>query len=428
MRKLLRAAGAIVACLLTACGSSSSTTPADIRLVNTTGTSVTMTLNGGYALTVNSNSLSGYEQVPPGTYTSSVSSVNGSLNPSSQTVELGTAEAYTSIAYARGTSVYSSTITDNLAVPAIGYATLDVANISPDAGQLDVYLLAPGTTSLSPGNSPNFSSVAFQTQSTAATFTAGSWNVIVTGAGDQSDVRLTLIGSAGAGAITLTSQQVGTLALTDTPGGTLVNAFVITQGVGGTVTAYPNTAARLRVLSAVTTTPPSAVVLTTTAGTVLPTVYAPNESGYVLVTAGDTIATITVAGTAIAIPAGAFAAGNDYTVLVYTSATNVSTAALLTDNNELSGVSSEVRVINGAVTPVDGVSVNYGGVPIATGVFLGDASAYTGVKPSASAILSVNGSGYSYVGAQPPFDPPVASVFTIFVSSSSSAVSIFRDR
>jgi len=150
MRILLCAAGAIVASLLTACGSGSSTaTPANIRLVNATATALTMSLNGGYDLAgIASDSVSGYESVPPGTYTVSVASVDGSLASSPQTLGIGTAQNYTTLAFARGNVVYAATITDNLAVPVAGFTTLDVANVAPDAGALDVYLVASGTTSL----------------------------------------------------------------------------------------------------------------------------------------------------------------------------------------------------------------------------------------------------------------------------------------
>jgi len=427
MRILLCTVGAIVASLLTACGhSSNNTAPADVRLVNTAPTPVTMTLNGGYPLTgIATDSASGYAQVPAGTYTVSVSSTNGSLNPSSQTAALGTNEGYTTIAYARGNSVYSSTITDNLAVPAVGFSTLDVANVSPDAGPLDVYLLPPGTTSLTPSFSPNFIGVSYQAQSTATTFTSGSWNVIVTGTGNQSDVRLSLTGANGTGAIALTSQFVGNLALTDTPGGTLVNAVVIQQGQQNVV-GYPNAQSRLRLMSSVATT--SAVILTTSGGTVIGPTYAPSQSGYIVVPAGETIATVTVAGTAITAPAGVLAAGNDYSVLVYTNTVPASVATLFTDSNQLNIRSASVRVINGAVTPADGVSVSYGGLPIANTITLGNTSSYYGLQPSSSAVLTVNGSGYTNTSPQPPFDPPVGSVWTILVTSATAPVTLFRDR
>ncbi|HYB50531.1 MAG TPA: DUF4397 domain-containing protein [Burkholderiaceae bacterium] len=428
MRTLLCAVGAVVVSLLTACGSSNNnTTPANMRTVNTTSTPITTTLNGGYPLVgIASDTASGYASIPPGTYTISVSSVNGSLNPSSQTVALGTAENYTTIAFQRGNSAYTTTITDDLSIPAVGYTTLDVANASPDAGALDVYLLPPGTTSLSPGDSPNFAAVQ-GTQSPPATFTTGSYNIIVTGAGNQGDVRLSIIGANGAGAVSFTSQQVANLALTDTPGGTLVDGFVITQGAGGGVVPYPNTMARVRLISAVTTSsPPPTVGLTTAGGTAI-SVAAPNSSGYKLVSGGDSVATMTVGGAAITAPAGTFVAGNDYTVMAYTSGgTNVAT--ILTDNNQIRAVSASVRVINGSVSPADGITVYYGGVPIANQVQLGAASAYYGVQPSSSAVLSANGSGYSYAGAQPAFDPPVGSVWSIFVYSNSSVVQLFRDR
>jgi len=68
MRILLCALGAIIASLLTACGSGNNTQlPANIRIVNalfdSTSPSVTFSVNGAYALTQGNNSSSGLGQI-----------------------------------------------------------------------------------------------------------------------------------------------------------------------------------------------------------------------------------------------------------------------------------------------------------------------------------------------------------------------------
>jgi len=427
IRILLCAAGAIVASLLTACGSgSSSTTPANIRLVNATSTSLTLSLNGGYELAgIAGDNVSGYESVPPGTYTLSVAAVNGSLSSSPQTLGIGSAQNYTTLAYTRGNVVYASTITDNLAVPVAGFTTLDVANVSPDAGPLNVYVLAPGTNSLA-GLSPSYPSV--QGLSIASTFAAGTYDIIVTGASSQSDVRLTLPG------VVFGSSQVGTLGLTSTSGGTLVNGVLIAQG--GPAQFYPATQARVRVMSALPTnvalpTVPFAVAATV-GTTALATAYAPNPNLYALVNGGSAITALTVTpngGAAFSptIPAGAFTAGQDYTILVFGNGASAATtfAVLLADDNLIIPSQASVRLVNAAVAGGSGVTMYVAGTQAASGVLEGTESAYSGVTPATAAQVVLNGGGYNQSTV---FGFVSGSVYTVFLYDSTLPPLIFKDR
>lgn len=421
LRVFLYAVGAIVACVLTACGSgSSSTTPANVNLVNTTDTSVFMTLSGGYELSdVASGAVTGYESVTPGVYTVSVSSENGSLQPApSQNWPFGTAETYTVIAYQRGDLIYTYPITDDLVLPPAGFVTMDVANVSPDSGPLDVYLLPSGTSSLQ-GLLPSFPSV--QGLTTPVTFTSGTYNIVVTAAGNQSDIRFSLLTG-----VTFSSQQLVALALTDTPGGTLVNAFVITQG-GGAV-SYPNTQSRVRVMPALPSTPSYPVVVTV-GTTALATAYSGLPTQYALVTAGATITNVTANAAQITttLPATALTAGQDYSILVYGDGSPPgTTAVLLPDSNLVIPNYASVRVVNGAATDTGGVNLFVDGSEAATGVLEGTASGYTGVTPTASADLQLI--GVTYNQSVTGYNLVTGNVYTVFLYSSTAPPIITQDR
>ena len=204
MRTLLCSAAAIAISVLTACGSGSGTTaPANIRVVNDTADSVILSLNGLTTIPTQApNTTSAYAAVTPSTYTLSVATSSG-LTGASTTIGLGTAQNYTALAYERGKNIYSAVYTDNQAIPSAGFSSLNIANVSSDAGPVDVYLVphaASGTPSLI-GYQPTFSSVqglstATTLASTTATSPAGCaaagavcWDIVVTRAATPSDIR-----------------------------------------------------------------------------------------------------------------------------------------------------------------------------------------------------------------------------------------------
>jgi len=337
MRTLLCSSAAIALSVLTACGSGNGTTvPASIRVVNDAPDAVTLSLNGLTTISAQaSDTTSAYATVAPSTYTLSVATAT--LTGAATTIGLGTGQNYTALAYERGKNVYSAVYTDNQAIPSTGFSSLNVANVSSDAGPLDIYLVKHGTTSLV-GYQPTFSSVqglstATTLASTTATCTGATdvcWDIIVTRAAVPTDVRLTLSNPIFA------SAQPYTLGLTATAGGGLVNAVLIPQSL--TTAVYtPSTQARVRVWSALPTASAAAVVATV-GTTALNVDYAPSPTQYQLVPAGSAVTALTIGGTAIGtLPAGTFAAGGDYTILVYGtgSPAGAPAALILTDTNQV---------------------------------------------------------------------------------------------
>lgn len=436
-RNLLCAAAAVSLSLLTACGSGSgTTTPANIRVVNDTTSNVTVSLNGLSTLTAASQVTSAYAAVTPSTYTLSVATPSG-LTGASSTIGLGTAQNYTALAYERGNNIYSAVYTDNQAVPSAGFSSLNVANVSSDAGPLDVYLVphaASGSPSLV-GYQPTFSSV--QGLSTATTLAstaaaAGStpaiaWDIVVTKAASPNDVRLTLSNP------TFATAQAYTLALTSTSGGGLVNAVFIPQGLTTTVFT-PASQARVRVWSVLPG--PSTPAVSVTVGTkTLSVANAPSPTPYQLVPAQSAITAITLNGSAIGtIPAGTFAAGGDYTILVYGTGTpsGAPAALILADTNQVVANYASVRLINAAVTDAGGLTMyvanaeGASSVTYPTAATTSSAYVYSGVKPASAAPINLIGAGYTGAASNGQFTS--GSVYTVMVYDATLPPLIVQDR
>jgi len=441
-RILLGLVGITVLSVLTACGSGSTTTPALIRLVNasTVDSTLEISLNETYNSsavppTPESAIASTYVSIPPGTYTESVFTAAGTgLSSFSENVGLGTGESYTTIAYNRGSGIYFATITDDLSIPPAGEATVDIANISPDVGQVDVYVLEQtggvSIDSLS-GLTATISSLSQVSQ--ALVLNAGTYDIFITPAGSPSDIRLHLSG------VVFASGQIATIALTSTQGGALLNGVVINQG--GAATAVANTQARVRVFSALPVSADAAVEVSVTgatnvgsttlaAGGNLPVVYAPTHTPYVPVnlTAGSStqITGVTVNGVPVAsgIPTTALTSGGDYTVLVYGTVAQP-LVTVISDDNQLIANEPSVRVINAAITANGGVSVDVDGQLEGDNVAYGTGSAYQGVLHTNSPdSIFVVGAGYNETVSA---SLVAGQVYTIFVYDPTQPPIVYED-
>jgi hypothetical protein len=420
--------GALLLAAMTACGSgSNSAPPASLRMVNATSDSITETLNGGaYVSGQATHSSSAYSSLTAGLYTVGLTGTTLSPGPS-QTFGIGAGASYTTLAYQRDGVVYSATFNDNVTAPAAGFFSLSIANISVDAGPLDVYLLAAGTNPTTSNAAP-YQNV--QSLSLPGTFTAGTFDVVVTAASNPADVRLRMNGQVFATA------QPYLLALTSTPGGALVNGVLVPQGISVPASAFvAASSARIRVISALQ----NAQVAVTAGTTALAPVIAPAHSNYATIAAGTGVTAITATdlGTSAvanvaSLPAGTLVAGNDYTLLVY-GTNSAPLAALLTDTNQTATPYANVRVINAAVNGAGaGVTLVIDGVQVATGVHAGTASGYIGVTPGATVSATSAGNAISVLGVgatipQQTFALKSGGVYTIFVDTNST-MSVIADR
>jgi Domain of unknown function (DUF4397) len=411
------------AALCSACGggsdNSSATSNAYIRLVNATQTN-DLTLSAS-TTAVNSNvgagSASGYASLTSGTYSVIVGAANNALFTSA-TSSLGLSADiyYTVLAYARGGQIKLLTITDNKSAPATGYASVTITNADIDAGALDVYVVAPGTsvTDLSPA----FTNVTAGSVSLTNSITAGTYDIVVTAYNKPNDVRLTMP------SVTLTSTQIVTLALTTASGGSLVNGALVEQK--GKVQLQAANKARVRVAGALPVSGgTNAMITTTVGGTALSAVTAPSVGTYGLVPANATSYTVNVNGAAVTgLSSTTFASGGDYTILVYGTA-GAPQVSVLTDNNLLpTSGGAKIRLINGAVA-TGGLSLSDNFVPLVSELAYGTASAYSGVA-AGSSLLQLTSPVSSFTSYSTTINILSNGVYTLFVlGSTDSALEIF---
>ena len=323
------------------------------------------------------------------------------------------------IAYESGGAVRTAVISEDTAEPASGTAIVRVFNAATDAGSVDIYITDPAVdiTTLSAPTFSFTSSTSVQA-SNFVSFGPGTYRVRVTGAGNPSDLRLDIP------SVALASQQVATVILTPTTGGTLANGSVLIQDAGYTATR--NTSARVRLLAAVTN---GASVSATAGATPIATaVISPAIGTYVNVPSGSALG-VTVNGAAIAAPAGTLAAGSDTTLMVYGNAASP-TATLITDDNHLPSAANnyKLRLVNGltgAAVPLT-MDVNFGNV--ASNVQPGTASPYSVLPASLQTQITVTSpNNLTPIYAPAPFAVPGSAVFTLFMlGDASSPIGVLR--
>jgi hypothetical protein len=418
-------ASALAAVALPGCGGhGSSSGSASVRLVNATLThpSVDLWVNGAL-------SQSGIAQDTAGTYVDvgssgtvlQVDDAGSSTGLAALTPSLVAGQDTALLAFESGGSVGLVTIDEAFAAPASGAATLRVADYAAQAGKLDVYvatgaladvtalasLSAVGT--LTPGSTGSALSL---------TYTPGNYFVIVTGAGNASDVRLWNM------PVTLGNQQVATVVLTPAAGGLLLNGGLLVQQ--GSYTAFRNDNVRVRLATAVTNNATVAATATSGASSVLidPGSVAPQFGAYVVIPAASTLA-ITVDGTPVAPPAGAMEPGTDYTVLV-SGAPGAAGATLIADDNRPSSdtTAAKLRLINGiSGNATNLLTLTANSVSVGSQVPPDTASGYTSIPGStniASLVLYSNQRAGVYF-SNSSFVFAAGGVFTVFATGDFSA-------
>jgi len=426
LNKLLKSLGtAALALLLVACGSgghNNTPPPTNLRFVNASQSdTLSVNLSGTVPFANTApGSTSAYTALTSGNYTIAVTGSTGAVVSPAFTVALSGGQNYTLIAYLRDGAVVASLIDETqTTTPPAGYATFGIANISPDSGGLDVYLVTPGTTDLST-LVPMFQSAVYRGSPVWNTLVGGTFDVIVTAAGNANDVRMKLP------ALQLTSSEQLMLGFTSTAGGALVNGLLLSPGAPAQ--ALQTTNARVRVASALPVAGASPVVATVN-GTALGAVFAPNPGVYTVVPGDTSSYAITVAGAPVAnLPAATFAAGGDFTILVFGTVA-APAVAVYTDNNQLPAVGSNVklRLVNAGVNVASGITLYDNSVAVANSVGYGAASPYFGVAPSAASILEIIEPAVTPVSVTMPLSPS-GSVYTVFVIDSTLTPYVIRDR
>lgn len=316
---------------------------------------------------VTSFAASGYVSPDAGSNTFKLKATGSSTSSAQTTVTLTQDTYYSLLAYVSGDTLQILTMTEAESAPASGYAKLKTLNASAEAGAVDVYLTGVAE------DIANATAIAASVSGTSGAFVdvgAGTYRVRVTGAGDKSDIRLDIP------SVSIGDQKVLNLLLTTTGGGVLVHGTLITQQ--GTVTAYKNTAARVRLVADVAAT--GTVTATANGVSLAASLKSPVVGSYALVTAGSLSMTASVNGATVAVPELTATAGDDLTLLVMGDAA-APTFALISDNNRpASSGYAKVRLlngVNGSTGPIT-MTIDYGAV--ASNVASGGASTATSVS------------------------------------------------
>lgn len=404
--------GALVT--LAGCGGADDDENPRVRLVNASSGYASLDLYLDDSLVssaIATGSASGYSTPDEGDHTVVLTRNGSGTSLQSQTLSLSKSTSTTVIAYGWEGALKTVRLDENEDAASSGKTKLLVLNAATsDVSSVDVYLT---------GNDDDLDSstpVASSVSDVSGSYTSvgsGTYRLRVTAAGDSSDVRLDLSG------VSLASTAVQTLVLRAGSGGTLLDGLMIAQQ--GDVTALANTQARLRVVAAASS---NALVSASFNGTsVASSAKSPTIGSYARVTAGSAAPTVTVNGSTLGMSSQQLAAGGDYTLLVWGSATAPQTT-LITDDNRLPSTSTaKMRLIHAMSDLSDTLSLTLDYADIASNLAQGSASSYKGsLAASSSARIDVTTPTQS-AAIYNATDTTIAAkgVYTVFMFGSSSA-------
>ena len=323
---------------------------------------------------------SGYKDISADTVDVSLTSHSSSTYLLTQSRSLSAGAEYTIVAYGWEGALKSAIFTDDTDAADSGKTTVTVLNTASDAGTLDVYLTAEDDALSSA--TPIASAVGAGSQSSAATVTAGTYRLRVTGNDEADDLRLDVSG------VVLGSKAVVMLVLTPGPSGVLVHGLQLVEG--GAVTALLNTQARVRVVGGVSGN--GRVAIAAGSQSLITNAPSPTISSYALVDAGSVTFSGTAAGVALTSLTSTLTAGSDYTVLVYGDAASPS-MVLINDDNRLPTTSTKLKLrllnaMNGMDDYPLALTVDYAAV--ATDVAVGTVSTPKSLASSSAATVEVS--------------------------------------
>lgn len=327
-----------------------------------------------------SNTVSGYANLDQGSYTFNLVGAGGSSTAGSATGSVNSGDHYLVIASLTGGALQTQFLSEEETAPTSGNAKLRLYNAaSGEAGAVDVYVTSHACNALTDTDTALATAVSgLQTtfNQILAQSSGSKWNICVTANGDKTSLLLD------AEQVTFTDQQISTLVMTHTSGGTLLNAMLIDQQ-GGAL-PFKNLLARVRVVADAAS---SAQVAASAAGVSFPTAVSPTVGAYLAVPSGQIATSLTIGGTALADPNLTLSAGADYTLLVAGTAA-APTVTLFTDSNTASISSSlpvKMRLVNGVNGLSDVASLTSDGTVVGDSVSFGAASTYANIASSDNA-------------------------------------------
>jgi hypothetical protein len=302
---------------------------------------------------------------------------SGSILRSFAGEELVEDSIYTYVAYGEVGAFGALRIDDSLDAADAGDTRLGIANLS-SAGLLDVYLTAPDADL--DDTTPVMSAVGASLAQVLVD--SGTYRLRVTASGDSADVRLDVP------AFTLADRGVASLILTATQSGMLANAVHLPQE--GAPAMLVNTKARLR--GAVGVADGASAAIRANGITVLSSATAGViGSRYTVLDAGSVPITLTVNGAAVPAPNVTLAAGNDYTLLVWSDASGVRTSLITDDNRLPSGTAlTKLRLLNGMSTLAAPLTLSLDFSPVIEGTPVGEVSDETELSSGSDRQLDIS--------------------------------------
>jgi len=331
---------------------------------------------------VTSGTLSSYSGISSGSqtlyFTEGGNTQTSSLT--SETESFTTGEHRTYVTYGDNGEFGEYEIDDNEAPPGGSDASVEVLDTANDAGGLDVYFAGSGASLT--GISPNFTGLVAGKATSFTSVASGTYQLTVTGTGNNSDVRLQVP------SVTLDGGEVVTIVITESAGGYLVNAYVLPQG--GSLTTDLNPNARIRAVVGLTS---GSDISATVGSTAVITNASPASIGtyqMVPVGTGTVPVSVTVSGVAVSSPEQALAAGQDYTLLIYQGTGGIEENWLVDINRLPASGDASLRLVHAMSGLTDPLSLAVDSVPALTDVSQGEASSYdSGITAGTTTTLSV---------------------------------------
>ena len=372
---------------LASCGSGggSGGGQSNIRGINLTSDLPSIDLFLGTAKTfgaLNTGVLASYSTTDANSYTLNVNSAGNTSTLFTGSYSLAKDAHYTAVVWGTQSSLRVSTLPEDEDAAAIGSGNTRVRmfNATTETGAVDVYFTAPtadlGASTPTQGTLPAGQLAGFKE------IPAGTYRLRVTGVGKPDDLRLDIP------SVTLTAAKFSTLVITAGAGGVLVNGTLVEQQASAK--ALNNGNSRVRIIASVDA---GGVVAATAGSTTLAGgLLSPAFGNYTLVTAGNNATTVRVNGNIIVSGPLSFAAGADYTLLVYGTAATATMTVINDDNRlPLSTSRTKIRVING-VASLDALSllVDNGQVTASSSVLPGTASVYSQIASNTGAQIEVD--------------------------------------
>jgi hypothetical protein len=217
----------LAAIALGACDDSDTTAPvstAQVRVVHASpdAPNVDVLVDGAAVLTnVPFKGSSSYLDVPAGSRNLRVRAAGTSTVVIDQTAAVTAGKRYTVLATGRVASIAPLVLEDDLAGPGPGNVKLRLVHASPAAGNVDIYVTAPGASIATA--TPTVANVPFRGASNYLEVAAGTYRVRITPAGSKT-VALDV------NDVALTAGQVRTAVAVDAPGGgTPLAAIVLAE-------------------------------------------------------------------------------------------------------------------------------------------------------------------------------------------------------